>query len=140
MSRVIAIDYGRKRCGVAVTDPLRICANGLPTQRACDLIPFLKDYCAKEDVGLIVVGLPLTLRGEPSESSKWIEPFLRTLAKELPEIPVERYDERFTSTIAHREMIAGGVRKSVRREDKGLADRTAAVIILTDWLQSQEMK
>ena len=136
MGRVLAIDYGRKRCGVAVTDPLKICANGLPTQRACDLMAFLKDYCAKEPVERIVVGLPLTLRGEPSESARYIEPFLRQLARELPQIPVERYDERFTSTIAHRDMIAGGVPKQ-KRQEKGLADKTAATIILTDWLTSK---
>lgn len=135
MGRVLAIDYGKKRCGVAVTDPLRICANGLPTQRAIDLIPFLKEYCADNDVDLIVVGLPKTLSGQDSESVKYINPFLGRLAKELPNIPVERFDERFTSTIAHREMIVGGVKKKDRQR-KDLADRTAAVIILTDWLNS----
>ena len=135
MGRVLAIDYGRKRCGVAVTDMLRISANGLPTQRTCDLMAFLKDYCGREGVDLIVVGLPLTLSGQPSESTRYIEPFLRVLARELPDIPVERFDERFTSTIAHRAMIEGGVKKSDRQK-KGLADRTAAVIILTDWLTS----
>lgn len=139
MGRVLAIDYGRKRCGIAVSDPLRICANGLPTVRSCDLIDFLKDYCGKENVDLIVVGLPLTLRGEPSESNRYIDPFLRNLAKELPEIPVERFDERFTSSIAHREMALAGLKKS-RREEKALADKTAAVIILTDWLTSMALK
>lgn len=131
----MAIDYGRKRCGVAVSDPLRICANGLPTVRTCDLLPFLKDYCGKEHVDLLVVGLPLTLAGEPSESTRYIEPFLRRLAKEMPDMRVERMDERFTSTIAHREMALAGLKKS-RREEKELADKTAAVIILTDWLNS----
>lgn len=135
MGRVLAIDYGRKRCGIAVSDPLRICANGLPTQRTCDLMAFLKDYCKREAVDLIVVGLPLTMSGEPSESNRYIDPFLKYLAKEMPEIPVERFDERFTSTIAHREMALAGLRKS-RREEKQLADKTAAVIILTDWLNS----
>lgn len=136
MGRVLAIDYGRKRCGVAVTDILRISANGLPTQRSCDLIAFLKDYCAREPVDLIVVGLPLTMDGSPSESSRYIEPFLRRLAHEIPEIKVERFDERFTSAIAHRAMIDGGVKKNARRE-KELADRTAAVLILTDWLNAR---
>lgn len=135
MGRVLAIDYGRKRCGIAVTDVLRICANGLPTVRTCDLMDFLQDYCSREPVDRIVVGLPLTLTGTPSESNRYIDPFLRRLARVMPEMPVERFDERFTSTIAHREMIAGGVPKSVRQQ-KELADRTAAVIILTDWLQS----
>ncbi|MEE1021698.1 MAG: Holliday junction resolvase RuvX [Muribaculaceae bacterium] len=136
MGRILAIDYGRKRCGVAVTDPLRIAANGLPTVRACDLMDFLKDYTSREQVDKIVVGLPRTLRGEPSESMQYIKPFLKHLSRELPEIPVEMFDERFTSAIAHREMIAGGVRKSVR-QNRELADRTAAVIILTDYLNSR---
>lgn len=135
MGRVLAIDYGRKRCGVAVTDPLRICANGLPTVAACDLLEWLKEYCARETVDLIVVGEPRNLKGEPSESSRYIEPFLRRLAVEMPGMRVERFDERFTSTIAHREMIAGGVKKKDRQR-KELADRTAATLILTGWLES----
>ncbi|MDE5773471.1 MAG: Holliday junction resolvase RuvX [Muribaculaceae bacterium] len=137
MGRVIAIDYGRKRCGIAVTDPLQISANGLPTQRACDLMGWLQEYCGREDVERIVVGLPKTLRGEPSESARYIEPFLKHLARVLPDMTVERFDERFTSTIAHREMIAGGVKRSARQQ-KDLADKTAAVIILTDWLNSRQ--
>lgn len=133
MGRVIAIDYGRKRCGVAVSDPLRICANGLPTVRSCDLMDFLKDYCSRETVDCIVVGLPLTLKGDPSESNRYIEPFLRQLTKVMPDMKVERFDERFTSAIAHREMALAGLKKS-RREEKDLADKTAAVLILTDWL------
>lgn len=135
MGRVIAIDYGRKRCGVAVSDPLRICANGLPTVRSCDLMDFLKDYCGREPVDCIVVGLPLTMKGEPSESTRYIEPFLARLRKEMPGMRIERMDERFTSSIAHREMAIAGLKKS-KREEKELADKTAAVIILTDWLQS----
>lgn len=137
MGRVIAIDYGRKRCGVAVSDPLRICANGLPTVRSCDLVSFLVDYCNRETVDCIVVGLPLTLKGELSESNRYIDPFLKHLAKVLPQIKVERFDERFTSSIAHREMALAGLKKS-RREKKELADKTAAVIILTDWLNSNK--
>lgn len=133
MGRVLAIDYGRKRCGVAVTDPLRICANGLPTVRSCDLVTFLKDYCSREQVDCIVVGLPLTLKGDLSESNRYIDPFLKQLAKAMPEMRVERFDERFTSTIAHREMALAGLKKT-RREEKDLADKTAAVLILTDWL------
>ncbi|MDE6294521.1 MAG: Holliday junction resolvase RuvX [Muribaculaceae bacterium] len=136
MGRVLAIDYGRKRCGVAVTDTLQIAANGLPTVRACDLMAWLVEYCRHEDVERIVVGLPMTMRGEPSESARYIEPFLKHLSRVMPDIPVERFDERFTSTIAHREMIAGGLKKSVRQQ-KDLADKTAAVLILTDWLNSR---
>ncbi|MDE5842658.1 MAG: Holliday junction resolvase RuvX [Muribaculaceae bacterium] len=136
MGRVLAIDYGRKRCGIAVTDTLRISANGLPTVRACDLMDFLKDYCAGNEVDLIVVGLPRTIKGEDSESADYIEPFLRRLRHEMPQMKVERFDERFTSVLAHRAMLDAGLSKSRRRE-KELADKTAAVIILTDWLQSR---
>lgn len=133
----MAIDYGRKRCGVAVTDPLRICANGLPTVRTCDLMAFLKEYCSRETVDCLVIGLPLTMSGVPSEANRYIDPFVKRLAKEMPEMPVERFDERFTSSIAHREMALAGLKKS-RREEKALADKTAAVIILTDWLNSRD--
>lgn len=133
MSRLLAIDYGRKRCGMAVTDVMQIVASGLPTVRTCDLMQFLKTYCAKEPVEKIVVGLPTTLRGNASESERYIAPFLKQLARELPEIPVERYDERFTSTLAHKAMLEGGLKVSRRRE-KGLADEMAAVILLNDYL------
>lgn len=139
MGRVLAIDYGRKRCGIAVSDPLRICANGLPTVRSCDLMSFLKDYCAKETVDMIIIGLPLTMRGELSECNRYIDPFIKHLSKELPEMPVERFDERFTSAIAHREMALAGLKKS-KREEKRLADKTAAVLILTDWLNAQQFR
>lgn len=135
MGRVLAIDYGRKRCGLAVSDPLRICANGLPTVRSCDLMDFLKNYCSRETVDCIVVGLPLTVKGELSESNRYIDPFLNRLKKEMPGMKIERMDERFTSTIAHKEMALAGLKKS-KREEKELADKTAAVIILTDWLNS----
>lgn len=136
MGRVLAIDYGRKRCGVAVTDILQIAANGLPTISSGQLIEFLTDYCSREQVERIVVGLPKTLSGQPSESMRYITPFLNRLRKLMPEMPVEMFDERFTSTIAHREMIAAGVKKKDRQR-KDLADETAAVIILTDWLNSR---
>ena len=133
--RIIAIDYGRKRCGIAVTDVLGLVATGLPTVRTCDLMSFLKDYCSREPVERIVVGLPTTMRGEASESERYIVPFLRQLAREMPAMPVERYDERFTSTLAHRAMLEGGFKQSRRRE-KGLADEMAAVIMLNDYLSS----
>ena len=134
MGRILAIDYGRKRSGVAVTDVLQICANGLPTQRSCDLISFLKDYCSKEKVDAFVVGEPKDMTGAASESMKYITPFLNQLKKEFPEIPVIMQDERFTSTIAHREMIAAGVKKK-NRQEKGRVDEMAAVLILTSYLE-----
>lgn len=136
MGRILAIDYGRKRCGVAVTDVLHISANGLPTVRACDLMPFLKEYCSREQVEKIIVGEPRDLRGNPSESMRYIKPFLNLLHKEMPEMPIEMVDERFTSTIAHREMIAGGFSKK-QRQEKGRADEMAAVLILTSYLESR---
>ena len=135
MGRLLAIDYGRKRCGIAVTDPLKICANGLPTVRSCDIFPFLKSYTEKEQVEAFIVGEPKDLNGNPSENMRWINPFLGRLKKEFPEIPVIMHDERFTSTIAHQEMIAGGFKKKDRQE-KGKADEMAAVIILTSYLDS----
>lgn len=136
MGRIIAIDYGRKRCGVAVTDILQISANGLPTQRACDLMAFIRDYCSREPVDRIIVGEPRDMKGNPSESMNYIRPFLSLLKKELPEIPVEMYDERFTSAIAHREMLAGGFCRK-QRQEKGRADEMAAVLILTGYLESR---
>ena len=136
MGRILAIDYGRKRCGVAVTDILKIAANGLPTVDTKEILKFIKDYCAKEDVEEIVIGQPKTLRNEPSESMKYINPFLGQLRKELPDMKVTMFDERFTSSIAHREMLAAGMKKSDRQR-KELADEMAATIILTDYLQSR---
>lgn len=135
MGRLLAIDYGRKRCGIAVTDSLRIVANGLTTVRTCDLMAFLKEYCAKETVDKIIIGLPLQMDGSPSESSRYIDPFLKHLRREMPDMSLERYDERFTSTLAHRAMIDGGLRRMARR-DKELVDEIAAAIILNDYLSS----
>ena len=136
MGRILCIDFGRKRCGVAVTDPLHISANGLETQPTHLLMDFLKDYCRREVVELIVIGKPVQLNGEPSESMRYIAPFMKRLAREMPEMPVVMHDERFTSTIAHREMIAAGLSRS-RRQEKTLADKTAAVLILTGYLESR---
>ena len=118
-----------------MTDPLRICANGLGTVRTCDLLDFLKGYCASEDVGGIVVGLPTTMRGEPSESQQWLVPAMKRLKKAMPEMPIIYYDERFTSVLAHRAMIDGGMKKQDRR-GKEVVDKIAAAIILNDYLAS----
>lgn len=134
--RIIAIDYGRKRTGIAVTDTLQISANGLPTLPTHQVLDFLSGYCSKEPVEKILVGLPKQMNGAASESEQYIAPFLKQLAKRLPDIPVERVDERFTSTIAHREMLAAGFKKSDRQQ-KGRADEMAATIILTTYLQSK---
>ena len=136
MARILCIDYGKKRCGIAVTDPLKIAANGLPTVPTAGLMQFLKEYCGREQVERIVVGLPTQLNGAPSESMKWIQPFVDRLRKEMPDMPVIMHDERFTSTIAHREMAAAGLKRSVRQQ-RDLADKTAAVLILTGYLESR---
>jgi len=135
MGRILGIDYGRKRTGVAVTDPLKIVASALDTVPTHQLLQFIKDYVAREAVERIVVGQPTQLNGEPSESMKYIAPFIKRLQQELPQMPVTLYDERFTSTLAHRSMIDGGMKKSDRR-DKSRVDTIAATIILNDYLQS----
>ena len=135
MGRIIGIDYGRKRTGVAVTDPLKIVAGNLATVPTHTLLQFIKDYIAREEVERIVVGQPSQLNGQPSESMQYITPFVNRLKKELPDVPVVMYDERFTSTIAHQAMIDGGMKKSDRR-DKSRVDAIAATIILNDYLQS----
>lgn len=138
MGRILAIDYGRRRCGVAVTDTLQIAANGLPSVETPRLLDFLIDYCRKEEVERILMGEPRQNDGTPSESMRYIAPFLGRLRKALPEMPVEMVDERFTSVIAHREMIAAGFKKSDRQR-KGLADEIAAVLILTQWLENKRV-
>jgi putative Holliday junction resolvase len=139
MGRILAIDYGRKRCGLAVTDILQIAANGLPTIETHKLPEWLKEYCRKESVEEVIVGYPRTLTGEDSESMRYIKPFMGKLPSIIPGIKVSMFDERFTSTIAHQAMLDGGVKKMSRRE-KGLADKTAAIIILTDYLQSKSFR
>ena len=135
MGRIMGIDYGRKRTGVAVTDPLKIVAGNLATVPTHTLMQFIKDYIAREQVERIVIGQPTQLNGEPSESMRYITPFVNRLRKELPDMPVVMYDERFTSTIAHQAMSDGGMKKSDRR-DKSRVDSIAATIILNDYLQS----
>lgn len=136
MGRLLSIDYGRKRCGIAVTDSLRIVATGLTTVASTSLIQFLKEYTGKETVDEIIVGLPTTMRGEPSESMRYITPAINRLKKEFPEITVKFWDERFTSVLAHRAMLDGGMKKMARR-DKAAVDEISATIILNDYLQSK---
>lgn len=132
----MSIDYGRKRCGIAVTDILRIVANGLTTVPTPQLNSFVLNYISREPVDAIVVGHPRTLRGADSESMRFIKPGIASLRKVLPEgIPIVFFDERFTSAIAHRTMLDGGLRKMDRR-DKALVDEISASIILNDYLAS----
>lgn len=134
MGRIMAIDYGSKRVGLAVTDPLRIIASGLETVHSKDLIAFLENYFRKETVDIIVVGEPKTLDNKASDSARFIEPFVTHLRKKFPDIKIERFDERFTSALAHQTMLEGGLGKKARR-DKDLVDRISATIILQDYLQ-----
>ena len=136
MGRLLSIDYGRKRCGIAVTDTLQIVANGLTTVATHTLVDFIKQYVAKEQVDKIIVGKPTTMQGEESESMRYITPGINRLKKELPNIPVEFWDERFTSVLAHRSMIDSGMKKMARR-DKAVVDEISATIILNDYLQSK---
>lgn len=136
MGRILSIDYGRRRCGIAVTDPLRIVATGLATVATGELNDFIASYMRSEQVDEIVVGLPTTLSGEPSESMRYIRPGIGRLRRVLPpETEVTFFDERFTSAIAHQAMIDSGMKK-MRRRDKAAVDEMAAVIILNDYLQS----
>jgi len=133
MARILAIDYGSKRCGIAVTDESKIIASGLTTVDTKELLNWLKVYVEKEEVELFVVGEPKRMHGEASESEKLIQPFLEKLEKLLPNIPIKRMDERFTSKMAFDTMIASGISKKKRR-NKALVDQISATIILQDYL------
>lgn len=136
MGRLLSIDFGRRRCGIAVTDPLRIIANGLTTVETPRLIEFVKTYIAQETVDEIVVGLPRNLNGEPSDSMRYLEPVINRLRKEIVPVPVIFFDERFTSVLAHRAMIDGGMKKMDRR-NKAIVDEISASILLNDYLSSK---
>ena len=138
MARLLAIDYGRKRSGIAVSDTLQIIANGLTTVPSHTLINFLKDYVAKESVELIIIGLPRQMNYEESESMQYIKPFVKKLQKEIPNIPVEYFDERFTSSMALQTMIDGGVKKK-QRQNKALVDEISATIILQGYMEGRRM-
>jgi putative Holliday junction resolvase len=135
MGRVLAIDYGRKRAGIAVTDELQIIANGHSTVHVKDIWDFLKEYLQTENVDCIVVGEPKDLQNRPSEASRFIEPFVKRLRKVYPEMKVERFDERFTSKMAHDTMLAGGLKK-LKRQDKALVDEISATILLQSYMSS----
>ena len=135
MGRILAIDYGQKRTGLAVTDPPRITANPLLTIETKDLINWLKTYFEKEKVDVVVIGHPTQMNGQESESMNYIRPFIANYKKLFPTIPIQMYDERFTSVIAHQAMIAGGMKKK-DRQDKAIVDKIAACIILEGYIDS----
>ncbi|WP_291868845.1 Holliday junction resolvase RuvX [Maribacter sp.] len=133
MGRIVAIDFGRKRTGIAVTDEMQIIASGLTTVATHDLVSFLQKYIAEEKVDAIVVGEPKQMDNTPSESEAFIIPFLNRLAKVFPDMPVERQDERFTSKMAFQTMIDSGLKKN-QRKNKALVDEISATIILQAYL------
>ena len=135
MGRIIAIDYGTKRTGLAVTDPLRIIANALETVETKGLEKWLADYFTKNDVDIIVLGQPSQMNGQPSETMRFIEPLATRLRRAYPDKEVVLYDERFTSVMAHRAMLESGIGKMARR-DKALVDRISATIILQSYMDS----
>ena len=134
--RILSIDYGKKRTGVAVTDPLQLIANGLTTVDTKELLKFLQEYVSREPVERIVIGLPVQPNGQPSENQARVRSFTGTLAKALPEIPIEFYDERFTSVLAQRAILDSGIRK-MKRRDKGLVDEISATIILQNYMEQR---
>jgi len=137
MGRILSIDYGRKRTGLAVTDNLQMIANGLDTVPSGEVVKYLSDYISRETVDLFVVGLPKQMNNEPSENMKYVQAFVTHLKRTIPHIPVEYYDERFTSVLAHRAMLEGGLKKK-KRQDKSLVDEISAVIILQTYLESKK--
>ena len=139
MARIMAIDLGRKRSGIAVTDPLQIIANGLTTVESHKLVDFVLNYVKEEDVERIVIGEPKDMKNNPSDCSKFIDPIVNRLKKMLPQMDIVRYDERFTSVMAHQTMIDAGLKKS-KRQDKALVDTIAATIILQSYMESLNSK
>lgn len=133
MGRILAIDYGSKRVGIAVTDNLRIIASALTTVHSKDVIAFLETYFKTEIVDIIVVGEPKTLQNNKSDSARFIDPFVVHLQKKFPDKIIHRYDERFTSTIAHQTMLLGGLKKK-DRQNKKTVDLISATIILQDYM------
>jgi putative Holliday junction resolvase len=137
VARILSIDYGKKRTGIAVTDPLQIIANGLATVSTSELLSYLKDYLSREQVERIIIGRPMQTNGQPSENLQRVEQFVNRWKKEMPDVPVEYVDERFTSVLAHQAMIDGGLRKKAR-QDKALVDKISATIILEDYLRNKK--
>ena len=138
MARILSIDYGRKRTGLAVTDPLQIIAGGLVTVATSTLFEWLRDYISREEVERIVIGEPRQPNGAPSENLVRVQQFVNRWRKQMPQIPIEYYDERFTSVLAHQAMLEGGLKKKAR-QDKALVDEISATIILEDYMRSKKL-
>ncbi len=138
MARILSIDYGRKRTGIAVTDPLQLIAGGLVTVATSELFNWLQNYLAREQVERIVIGEPRQPNGAPSENLGRVQQFVARWRKMRPDVPIEYYDERFTSVLAHQAMLDGGLKKKAR-QDKALVDEISATIILEDYLRSRKL-
>ena len=138
MARILSIDYGKKRTGLAVTDPLQIIAGGLATVATSELFDYLQAYIAREQVEMIVIGEPRQPNGEPSENLARVQQFVNRWRKAIPQVPIQFYDERFTSVLAHQAMLQGGLKKK-DRQNKALVDEISATIILADYLRSKKL-
>ena len=137
MARILSIDYGKKRTGIAVTDPLQIIAGGLATVSTSELFDWLKAYLSKEQVERIIIGEPRQPNGQPSENLARVQQFVNRWRKAMPDVRIEFFDERFTSVLAHQAMLDGGLKKKAR-QDKALVDEISATIILQDYLRSRK--
>lgn len=137
--RILSVDYGRKRTGLAVTDPLQIIAGGLATVSTSELFEYLSAYVRREPVERIIIGKPLQTNGQPSENLARVEPFVNRWRRAMPDIPIEYYDERFTSVLAHQAMIDGGLKRKAR-QNKALVDEISATILLQNYLESQKFR
>ena len=137
MARILSIDYGKKRTGLAVTDPLQIIAGGLATVSTSELFEWLQAYLAKEQVERIIISEPRQPNGQPSENLARVQQFVNRWRKAVPSVPIEYFDERFTSVLAHQAMLDGGLKKKAR-QDKALVDEISATIILEDYLRSKK--
>jgi len=138
VARIISIDYGKKRTGLAVTDPLQLIAGGLATVSTHELVDYLCSYVEREPVERIVIGEPRQPNGQPSENLARVQQFVNRWRKAMPQIPIEYYDERFTSVLAHQAMVEGGLRRKAR-QDKALVDEISATIILQDYMRSRHL-
>ena len=138
VARILSIDYGKKRTGLAVTDPLQIIAGGLATVSTSELFDYLQAYVAREAVERIVIGEPRQPNGQPSENFQRVQQFVNRWRNAMPQIPIEFYDERFTSVLAHQAMLDGGLKKKAR-QDKALVDEISATIILEDYMRSKKI-
>ena len=138
MARILSIDYGKKRTGLAVTDPLQIIAGGLATVATSELFDYLQAYISREQVEMIVIGEPRQPNGETSENLARVQQFVNRWRKAVPQVPIQFYDARFTSVLAHQAMLDGGLKKKAR-QNKGLVDEISATIILEDYMRSKKL-